>query len=71
MSDEITIIRDGKIVDTVETSQTDEGSLARRMVGRDVLLRVEKKTGPGGWAAPGGGGPWPSGPTPEMLRSRT
>ena len=43
VSDEITIIRDGKVVDTVETSETDEGSLARRMVGRDVLLRVEKK----------------------------
>ena len=43
VSDEITIIRDGKVVDTVETSQADEGSLARRMVGRDVLLRVEKK----------------------------
>ena len=43
VSDEITIIRDGKVVDTVETSETDEGSLARRMVGRDVLLRVEKQ----------------------------
>jgi ABC-type uncharacterized transport system ATPase subunit len=43
ISDEITIIRDGKVVDTVETSGTDEGSLARLMVGRDVLLRVEKK----------------------------
>jgi simple sugar transport system ATP-binding protein len=43
VSDEITIIRDGKVVDTVETSGTNEGELARRMVGRDVLLRVEKK----------------------------
>lgn len=43
VSDEITIIRDGKVVDTVDASNTDEGSLARLMVGRDVLLRVEKK----------------------------
>ncbi|MGB3683773.1 MAG: ABC transporter ATP-binding protein [Rubrobacteraceae bacterium] len=43
VSDEITIIRDGKVVDTVETSGADEGSLARLMVGRDVLLSVEKK----------------------------
>ncbi len=43
VSDEITIIRDGKVVDTVDASETDEGSLARLMVGREVLLRVEKK----------------------------
>ena len=43
VSDEITIIRDGKVVDTVKTSATNEGELARRMVGREVLLRVEKK----------------------------
>lgn len=43
VSDEITIIRDGKVVDTVKTSETNEGDLARLMVGREVLLRVEKK----------------------------
>ncbi|HET7480934.1 MAG TPA: ABC transporter ATP-binding protein [Rubrobacteraceae bacterium] len=42
VSDEITIIRDGKVVDTVKTAGTDEGALARLMVGREVLLRVEK-----------------------------
>ncbi len=42
VSDGITIIRDGRVVGTVETAQTDEGELARMMVGRDVLLRVEK-----------------------------
>ena len=42
ISDRITIIRDGKVVETVETAGTDEGSLARLMVGREVLLRVEK-----------------------------
>src|SRR5215210_3006492 len=43
VSDRITIIRDGRVVDTVKTAETDEGELARLMVGRDVLLRVEKK----------------------------
>jgi ABC-type uncharacterized transport system ATPase subunit len=43
ISDEITIIRDGGVVDTVETAKTNEGKLARLMVGRDVLLRVEKE----------------------------
>jgi general nucleoside transport system ATP-binding protein len=42
VADRITIIRDGKVVDTVDASGTDEGELARLMVGRDVLLRVEK-----------------------------
>ncbi|HEX2182369.1 MAG TPA: ABC transporter ATP-binding protein [Rubrobacteraceae bacterium] len=42
VSDEITIIRDGQVVDTVKTDETNEGELARLMVGRDVLLRVEK-----------------------------
>ncbi len=42
VSDEITIIRDGKVVDTVETSGTDEGALARLMVGRDVALSVDR-----------------------------
>ena len=42
VSDEITIIRDGKVVETVETAGTNEGELARLMVGREVLLRVEK-----------------------------
>src|SRR5215216_173756 len=43
VSDEITIIRDGRVVDTVKTPETNEGQLARLMVGRDVLLRVEKR----------------------------
>ncbi len=42
ISNRITIIRDGKVVETVEASGTDEGALARLMVGREVLLRVEK-----------------------------
>jgi general nucleoside transport system ATP-binding protein len=43
VSDNITIIRDGRVVDTVKTAETHEGELARLMVGRDVLLRVEKR----------------------------
>jgi ABC-type uncharacterized transport system ATPase subunit len=48
ISDRITIIRDGHVVATVVTAETDERELARLMVGRDVLLRVEKtETKPG------------------------
>jgi general nucleoside transport system ATP-binding protein len=43
VGDHITIIRDGHVVDTVRTAETNERELARLMVGRDVLLRVEKK----------------------------
>lgn len=41
-SDTVTVIRRGKVVDTVKTADVDEKVLARLMVGRDVLLRVEK-----------------------------
>jgi len=40
VGDRITIIRDGRVVDTVDAAGTDEGALARLMVGREVLLRV-------------------------------
>ena len=42
ISDEVTVMRDGRVVGRVKTSETDAGALARMMVGRDVLLRVEK-----------------------------
>jgi ABC-type uncharacterized transport system ATPase subunit len=42
VGDEITIIRDGRVIDTVNASKTNERELARLMVGRDVLLSVEK-----------------------------
>ena len=42
VSDNITVIRDGKVVDTVPTAETDERALARLMVGREVLLQAEK-----------------------------
>jgi ABC-type uncharacterized transport system ATPase subunit len=43
VSDRVTVLRRGKKVDTVETAGATERSLARLMVGRDVLLRVEKR----------------------------
>jgi simple sugar transport system ATP-binding protein len=42
ISDDVTVMRDGKVVGRVKTKDTDAAELARLMVGRDVLLRVEK-----------------------------
>ena len=42
ISDDVTVMRDGRVVGRVRTSETDAAELARLMVGRDVLLRVEK-----------------------------
>jgi general nucleoside transport system ATP-binding protein len=42
ISDEVTVMRDGKVVGNVKTSETNAQDLARMIVGRDVLLRVEK-----------------------------
>jgi len=42
ISDDVTVMRDGKVVGNVKTSQTNAAELARLMVGREVLLRVEK-----------------------------
>lgn len=42
ISDEVTVMRDGKAVGNVKTSDTSAEDLARMIVGRDVLLRVEK-----------------------------
>lgn len=42
-SDTVTVIRHGKVVNTVKTSDVEEKDLANMMVGRDVLLRVEKQ----------------------------
>jgi len=43
ISDEVTVMRDGKTVGEVKTSDIDAKGLARMIVGRDVLLRVEKE----------------------------
>ena len=42
ISDEVTVMRDGKVVGRVQTGETNAAELARMMVGREVLLRVEK-----------------------------
>jgi general nucleoside transport system ATP-binding protein len=42
IADRVTVLRRGKKIDTVPTAGATEQSLARLMVGREVLLRVEK-----------------------------
>jgi simple sugar transport system ATP-binding protein len=42
ISDEVTVMRDGKVVGNVKTLETNAQDLARMIVGRDVLLRVQK-----------------------------
>jgi simple sugar transport system ATP-binding protein len=42
IADRITVLRRGKQIDTVDRKGATEEGLARMMVGRDVLLRVEK-----------------------------
>jgi ABC-type uncharacterized transport system ATPase subunit len=42
ISDEVTVMRDGQVVGNVKTNETNAAELARMMVGREVLLRVEK-----------------------------
>ena len=42
ISDVVTVMRDGKVVGDRKTAETSAAELARLMVGRDVLLRVEK-----------------------------
>jgi ABC-type uncharacterized transport system ATPase subunit len=43
ISDEVTVMRDGKVVGGLQTKDTNAAELARLMVGREVLLRVEKE----------------------------
>jgi len=43
ISNRITVLRRGKVIETVPTAGATEETLARAMVGREVLLRVEKK----------------------------
>jgi simple sugar transport system ATP-binding protein len=42
IADRVTVLRRGEMIDTVPTEGATERSLATLMVGRDVLLRVEK-----------------------------
>jgi len=43
ITDRVTVLRDGRVVDTVDTKDVSQADLARMMVGRDVVLRVEKE----------------------------
>jgi ABC-type uncharacterized transport system ATPase subunit len=50
-ADRVIVMRDGAVVGETRPSETDEVSLARMMVGRDVVLRVDKAAGKPGEAA--------------------
>jgi len=43
IADRVTVLRRGKKIDTIPREGATEASLARMMVGREVLLRVEKR----------------------------
>lgn len=45
MSDRVTVVRRGKVIDTLDTSTTNSDELAELMVGRKVNLVVEKESG--------------------------
>jgi simple sugar transport system ATP-binding protein len=42
ISDRVTVLRDGLAIQTVETKKTTKAELARMMVGREVLFRLDK-----------------------------
>jgi ABC-type uncharacterized transport system ATPase subunit len=41
ISDRVTVLRDGRVISTVNTKETNRAELAQMMVGREVLLRVD------------------------------
>jgi ABC-type uncharacterized transport system ATPase subunit len=43
VSKKVTVLRDGRVVATLDTENTSESELARLMVGREVLFRIEKE----------------------------
>lgn len=43
ISDRVTIIRRGKVIDTVKTTETNPNELAEKMVGRGVTFKVDKQ----------------------------
>ncbi len=48
VADRCTIVRRGKVIDTVDVATTTEQQLASMMVGRDVSLKVEKEAAASG-----------------------
>ncbi len=43
LSDQVTVLRRGRVVGNLITRETNQEEIARMMVGREVLLRVDKK----------------------------
>ena len=43
ISDRVTVLRNGRVVDTVKTSETTQSDLAKMMVGREVFLQFDKE----------------------------
>ena len=64
IADRVTVLRRGKKIETLPTAGATEQQLARLMVGREVLLRVEKGASTAGRAAARDRGP------PRRRRSR-
>ena len=44
ITNRITVLRKGKVIDTVQTDQTSEQEVTRMMVGREVLFSFDRKT---------------------------
>jgi len=42
ITDRVTVLRDGRRIDTVETASVDESDLARMMVGREVIHDIDR-----------------------------
>lgn len=42
ISDRVSVMRKGKLIETVDTAETNEKELAKLMVGRDVVFRIQK-----------------------------
>jgi len=42
VSDRVTVLRDGKVVGNVKTSDTNKEELANMMVGRPLITSIEK-----------------------------
>ncbi len=45
-ADYTTVLRSGKVIGTVKTNETNENELASMMVGRDLILKIEKSAMP-------------------------
>lgn len=42
ITDRVTVLRDGRVIRTLETAETDAETLAHLMVGREVIFRLDK-----------------------------